>query len=87
MPRYVYKCKNCHDTFQITHGMKESLTDCEKCETQNGLIKEPSLWCTYDLSKIPEKQKAGNLVKEFIERSTEDLKAEKERLIARDFDK
>ena len=31
MPRYDYKCKKCGESFEVTHGIDETLESCEKC--------------------------------------------------------
>lgn len=31
MPRYEYKCKKCGRSFEVTHGISESVDSCEFC--------------------------------------------------------
>lgn len=31
MPRYEYKCGKCHRNFEVTHGINESVEECEYC--------------------------------------------------------
>jgi putative FmdB family regulatory protein len=31
MPRYDYKCEDCDDVFETTHGVNESIEGCPKC--------------------------------------------------------
>ena len=31
MPRYEYKCKKCNETFDVIHGINETLKTCSSC--------------------------------------------------------
>ena len=31
MPRYDYKCKKCHRTFEVTHGIDDTVKSCDEC--------------------------------------------------------
>ena len=79
MPRYLYRCNECDEEYQELHSIKEKLTNCKLCDTKNSLIRVPSAFTTAHKNKAP-KQKPGNLVKEFIEESKEDLRHQKEDL-------
>jgi len=79
MPRYLYRCNECNEEFQELHTIKEKLTNCKFCNSQNSLIRVPSTFMTTHKNKIP-KQKPGSSVKEFIEESKEDLRRQKEEL-------
>lgn len=39
MPRYSYNCSECNETFQVFHGMSETLLECEICGSLNCLKK------------------------------------------------
>tara|TARA_R110000824_G_scaffold275903_1_gene464487 strand:- start:555 stop:821 length:267 start_codon:yes stop_codon:yes gene_type:complete len=80
MPRYVYHCKECEIVFQKNHSIKEKLTDCEDCETQNSLQRIPSVITTLTKNTGDQKRQVGSLVKEYIENAKEDLKDEKKEL-------
>ena len=75
MPRYTYCCRECGITFQKAHSIKERLTDCEDCETEGVLERVPSMPFVFS-----EKKKAGDLVKQHIEETRQDIKEEKESL-------
>jgi putative FmdB family regulatory protein len=31
LPRYDYKCKKCHRTFEVAHGINDTIESCEEC--------------------------------------------------------
>jgi len=31
LPRYEYKCKKCDESFEVTHGINDTVEKCEKC--------------------------------------------------------
>jgi len=64
LPRYIYRCDVCGDSFEISHSISEKLTDCE-CGEEGSLKRIPSL--SFRASVNQNKQKAGEVVKEFIE--------------------
>ena len=39
MPRYSYRCISCDIVLEKTHSYRDTLTDCEKCETSGSLKK------------------------------------------------
>jgi len=77
MPRYDYKCLKCDKTFEAYHSMSEQLENC-LCENQGQVQKvAPFLFKTEQKSL----QKPGQLVKEFIQNSKQEIKEEKQRLM------
>ena len=64
MPRYTYRCDVCGNSFEVSHSISEKLTDCE-CGEEGSLKRIPSL--PFRASIKINKQKAGEVVKEFIE--------------------
>ena len=79
MPRYLYHCNECDEEYQALHSIKEKLTDCKLCNSENSLIRVPSSFMSGHKNKTLN-QKPGSVVKEFIESSTEELKKQKEDL-------
>lgn len=79
MPRYVYNCQNCLETFTKRHSMSEKLSDCVLCDTVNSLKRIPS---SVLLSGKQDSRplKTGEIVKSAIEGGKKDLQQEKERL-------
>jgi len=74
MPKYAYKCSECKDIFETSHSMAERLTDCEKCNTINSLVKVPAKISTqYKDSEV------GKIVNEYIEEAKEEVNEEKRR--------
>jgi predicted nucleic acid-binding Zn ribbon protein len=81
MPAYVYFCPDCETYCDKHHGMFEEIDKtCPDCHKQN-LFKTPTK------INIKEEEKAGKLVKEFIELNKETVKEEKERLSKQEFNK
>lgn len=31
MPRYEYKCRDCDESFEVVHGVNDSVDSCRKC--------------------------------------------------------
>ena len=77
MPRYTYKCDVCGESFEIFHSISEKLTDCE-CGEENSLKRIPSL--PFCVSAKPNKQKAGEAVKEFIEDARKEVREAKQNM-------
>ena len=73
MPKYSYRCSHCCKEFEIYHSMFEEITKCD-CGSDN-IERIPSL--SFSVSNH---DKAGKLVKEFIENTKQDIKAEKQKL-------
>ena len=72
MPKYTYRCEVCGDHFDKFHSITEKLTTCE-CGKEGSVLRIPSLpFCVSH-----KKQKAGQLVKEFIEDTKQDVEAQK----------
>ena len=74
MPKYAYKCKNCGDEFEVRHSMRDRLYDCIKCGMQESLVRIPQMVFKQTL----EKDKPGQLVKEYIDDNREVLKQQKQ---------
>ena len=75
MPKYTYKCKECEDIFETSHSMTERLTDCEKCNTIESLVKIP-----VKVSSLYKDPKVGKIVEEHIEEAKKELAEEKQSL-------
>ena len=77
MPRYTYRCDVCGNSFEVSHSISEKLTDCE-CGEEGSLKRIPSL--PFRASVKINKQKAGEIVKEFIEDTKIEIKKSKEEM-------
>ncbi len=80
MPKYSYSCSGCGKDFEIYHSMFENIDRCILCEA-------------YDITKKPSsffssmgKEKAGQLVKEFIEQAKTEVGQEKENMKKEQYD-
>ena len=72
MPKYIYRCEACDEHFEKIHSMSEKLTDCE-CGKEDSLVRVPSLpFCVRQ-----KKQKAGQIVKDFIEDTRLEIESQK----------
>ena len=77
MPTYIYHCYECEGEFKTRHGMKETCDECSWCGSPN-LVRVPSNFST--LSDVQKESKVGDLVKDFIKDSHDDLKQQKDNL-------
>ena len=77
MPRYTYRCDVCGNSFEVSHSISEKLTDCE-CGEEGSLKRIPSL--PFRASVKINKQKAGEIVKEFIEDTKKEVQATKQEM-------
>jgi len=84
MPAYVYKCKECQETYKVVHSMTESLHDCEHCNGVKTLERIPSLLTSYDKHKT-EKDFAGERVARAIEDNRKILLDQKDVLRNKDY--
>ena len=75
MPRYSYNCSECNETFQVSHGMSETLLKCELCGSLNCLKKVYGNVTVK--TKTRESVKAAERVGEFIKDSKEVLESQK----------
>ena len=77
MPRYTYRCDVCGNSFEVSHSISEKLTNCE-CGEEGSLKRIPSL--PFRASVKINKQKAGEIVKEFIEDAKKEVKQVKQEM-------
>ena len=77
MPRYTYRCDVCGKSFEVSHSISDKLTDCE-CGEEGSLKRIPSL--PFRASVKSNKQKAGEMVKEFIEDTRKEIQKTKKRM-------
>ena len=76
MPKYTYKCEACGEHFEKIHSISEKLTDCE-CGEAGCLTRVPSLPFCVSVKT----QKAGQVVKDFIEDTKRDVEVQKQEMI------
>ena len=72
MPRYNYQCSVCQHTQTVFLSMAEVLEDCPECGEKKSMVKLFSKF--FSNSTTEDKQKVGNVTKEYIEKNREILK-------------
>lgn len=77
MPRYEYRCNACGETFTAFHGMTEVLEKCKVCEVDGTVFRVPSIFSLFNNNTL---QKPGELVKEYIENTKQDILEQKQTL-------
>ena len=85
VPKYVYECSSCEEQFEVRHSIKDVLTDCDVCKSEDTLQRIPSLPTVINNSKPTGGEKAGTLVKRFIEEASAEIKSEKKELSQREY--
>ena len=85
MPRYSYHCENCEETFEQSHSMTIVLDDCHLCGSQKTLNKLVSNVRVVGQNKEKEARKPGDVVKQHIEETRQDIRREKE-IITQEYD-
>ena len=78
MPIYVYQCGDCLGEWKESHLMCETVEDCFWCDSRN-VNRKPSNF-SFNSDKTESTKKVGDLTKEFIENSKDDLKNQKKEL-------
>jgi len=78
MPVYVYECEECEEQFKVSHGMTENHEHCDLCDATN-IRRIPTMFTNLS-KKIVRNNKTGDITKEFIENSKEELRNEKREL-------
>jgi len=85
VPRYVYQCTGCSQTFETVHSFDERYETCSEvnadcdCSATCSVVRVPQN-INY-MKKQQKKQKVGDLVKKHIENTKEEVKQYKEEMI------
>lgn len=74
MPRYIYKCKDCDDVFEVSHSMSHEQRECLLCGLEDTIEKIPAQILKRLVSS---ERKPGDVVKKFIRDASVDLKNDK----------
>jgi putative FmdB family regulatory protein len=77
LPRYTYKCKVCLEYFEVSHSISDKLTDCG-CGEKGSLTRVPSV--PFNIT-LKDKQKTGQVVREFIDDSKKEIEEYKEEMV------
>jgi putative FmdB family regulatory protein len=83
MPLYTYECSACRNIFDIRHSIKEKIEECETCKETDTLSRLPPIPLILK-KQGRSSQKAGRLVKNFIEETKHELAKEKDELKQRE---
>ena len=78
MPIYVYQCGDCLGEWKENHLMCETVENCTWCDSRN-ISRKPSNFST-NSKKQEQTKKVGDLTREFIENSKDDLKNQRKEL-------
>ena len=73
MPRYIYKCEDCEETFEVMHSMSSTHDSCEFCKSLN-IYKIPA---KVSLRLTRSEKQTGEVVKQHIKEALHDLKKQK----------
>ena len=85
MPRYMYRCDECEKMFDVFHSITIKYKSCDEVSEED---------CKGKLTRIPsfssyikkQKNSAGKVTNEFIEKASGELKEQKEKLANREYD-
>ena len=86
MPRYSYRCTSCDIVLEKTHSYRDTLTDCEKCET-SGSLKKIMSPIKINKKNQTKNKKTGEVVEENIEDNRHALSGLKKNLKKRVYKK
>jgi putative FmdB family regulatory protein len=82
MPTYVYKCNACEEVFEYFHSFRVKRTTCESCgqESLQKMLNTP-----INITKTLKKKTTtpGEVIKDTIEQTKEEIKKDKEKLRSR----
>ena len=88
LPKYVYYCKDCDNSFEAKHSLDKKLTVCKICNGENSVNRIPSnVFISIKNDKIGKQSNVGELVKEAIEETKDELSQNKETLSQRMYKK
>ena len=85
MPRYVYECTACRESFEITHGMFHEQRHCILCKRVDTLVKVPSFSIAKNVDT--KTSQPGKVVDQFISDAKKELKQQKKELIMDEYKK
>ena len=78
MPKYIYKCETCDDTFETFHSMSEKL---EACSCEGLLTRVPSMPIV-----LTKDSSSGILVNEYIEDTKREVEKEKHKIRTEEYE-
>ena len=86
VPKYIYYCKSCDVNLEVKHSIKEQPNvQCDVCDSSISLERRPGTVYVYKSdTQFKRGNRIGDLVKQTIQETHEDLKVEKDRLRSRE---
>jgi len=86
MPKYVYFCKECKETFETKHSLRKTCTICKICNTEGELDRKPvGFFLSKKEANLAGKSRPGEVVKATIEAAKEELKLDQFKLRKREY--
>ena len=79
MPRYTYKCLNCHNTFDVVHGIFDEQDTCGFCRSTK--IKRVPQELHIKREQTSQSEKVGDATKRAIEENRDILKEERKKRV------
>jgi predicted nucleic acid-binding Zn ribbon protein len=83
MPKYVYKCLKCENTFDVTHSFSEQKEDCSQiaeCKESSKIERVPQ-HINYVKKQEEKKAQVGQIVDDFIKDAKKEVKEYKDEMI------
>ena len=84
MPRYNYHCEDCDEYFEIKHGMSETLTNCNSCDSLD-FHRVPSIPSYISKINKSSDKKVGSVVEDYIKKNKESISEEKRKLREKEY--
>jgi putative FmdB family regulatory protein len=84
MPTYTYHCLKCEISFDVFHGMSETISECKECKSP--VKRVPSGGALYRKNKNFGNQKPGGVVKQHIKDIKEQLREEQKKAVNKEYD-
>jgi|TARA_R110000765_G_scaffold275135_1_gene373492 hypothetical protein len=84
MPKYIYQCSGCGETFEVIHSFKETIETCSQinecceCEPQSKVLRIPQH--INFVSKHEHKERVGQVVDEYIKTTKEEVRSYKKEM-------
>ena len=84
MPTYTYECQECKLIFEEFHAMAETIEECKKCNSPVKRLLSSAL--NIKKNRNFGRKKPGSIVKQYIKGVKEELKQEKKRVTAQEYE-
>jgi len=86
MPKYVYHCHSCNESYEIRHSLSKVHEICEVCDVKGELERKPAgFFLNKKTAELHTNSRPGKVVRATIEEAREELKLEQSRLKTREY--